>query len=280
MNYRWRHILSRTTLYILVISLSVVFLFPLFWQISSSIKPNELIKRYPPVWVFHPTLEHYQELFRPDSPFRFWVFLGNTVFLCAFVVAATVLSSSMVAYGFARGRWPGRDMLFYLMLATMLAPAQIMMIPVFLVFRYLGWIDTFLPLTVPALFGNAFFIFMLRQFFLTVPRDLIDAARVDGYGELRIWWRVVMPLSVPALAVVALFTFLNTWNDFITPLIYLVDEYHYTLSVGLALFQGQRVAEYGPMMAASSLMTLPIIVLFFFTQRQFIEGVKLTGIKG
>lgn len=262
------------------LALSAVFLFPFVWLLMSAVKPNAILKQFPPVWVFPPTLEHLRGLFDSDSGFYFWQFLANTLYICAFTVSANILASSMVAYGFARVKWPGRDALFYAMLGTMMVPAQIMMIPVFLIFRKLGWIDTFLPLTVPALFGNAFFIFMLRQFFMTVPRDLLDAARVDGHGEIAIWWRVVMPLSVPALAVVGLFSFIGAWNDFINPLIYLLDESRYTLSLGLAMFQGQYGTEYGKLMAASALMTCPIVVLFFFAQRQFIEGIKMTGIKG
>ncbi|MBN2310758.1 MAG: carbohydrate ABC transporter permease [Candidatus Hydrogenedentes bacterium] len=262
------------------IALSAVFLFPFLWLLTSALKPNALLKQWPPVWVFAPTLEHFHSLFDPDSAFRFWQFLANTLFICAVTVSGNILASAMVAYGFARLKWPGRDILFYVMLGTMMVPAQTMMIPVFVLFRKLGWIDTFLPLTVPALFGNAFFIFMLRQFFRTIPRDLLDAARVDGHGEIAIWWHIVMPLSVPALAVVGLFAFLNAWNDFINPLIYLLDETRYTLSLGLAMFQGQYETQYGSLMAASALMTCPIVVLFFFTQRQFIEGIKLTGIKG
>lgn len=266
--------------HVLVCALSLVFLFPFVWLLMSAVKPNALLKQFPPVWVFTPTLEHLRELFLPDSPFQFWQFFCNTLYVCAFVVAGNVLASAMVAYGFAHTKWPGRNLLFYAMLATMMVPAQTMMIPIFLFFRRLGWIDTFLPLTVPALFGNAFFIFMLRQFFMTVPRDLLDAARVDGHGEIAIWWRVVMPLSAPALAVVGLFSFLGAWNDFVGPLIYLLDETRYTLSLGLAMFQGQYEVQYGRLMAASALMTCPIVVLFFFAQRQFIEGIKMTGIKG
>jgi len=265
---------------IIAIALSLVFLFPFIWLVTSAVKPDEFLKRWPPVWWFTPTLEHVKGLFDPDSPFKLWQFLANTLFICACTVTGNILASSMIAYGFARQKWPGRDILFYAMLGTMMVPAQTMLIPVFLMFRRLGWINTFLPLTIPAFFGNALFIFMLRQFFLTVPRDLLDAARVDGHGELAIWWRVVMPLSIPALAVVGLFSFLNSWNDFINPLIYLLDESRYTLSLGLAMFQGQTATEYGRLMAASTLMTCPIVVLFFFAQRQFIEGVKMTGIKG
>lgn len=260
--------------------LSVVFLFPFVWLLSSAVKPDELLMRWPPVWVFQPTLEHVYGLTNPDSGFHIIQFFFNTLFICGVTVAGTVLVSSMVAYGFARPKWPGRDALFVVMLGTMMVPTQVMMIPVFLVYRKLGWIDSFLPLTIPSLFGSAFFIFMLRQFFLTVPKDLLDAARIDGYGEIAVWWLVVMPLSTSALAVVGLFSFLGAWNDFINPLIYLLDESRYSLSLGLAMFQGQYLTQFGQLMAASAFMTIPIIVLFFFTQRQFIEGIKMTGIKG
>jgi multiple sugar transport system permease protein len=166
------------------------------------------------------------------------------------------------------------------MLATMMLPGQVTMIPVFMIYRSLGWVNTFYCLIVPALLGNPFFIFMLRQFFRTIPADLMDAARIDGCSELRIWWQVVLPLCVPALATVGLFSFLGAWNDFIGPLIYLLDENKYTMSLGLAMFKGQYGSQFGQLMAVSAMMTVPIVVLFFFTQRTFIQGVKLTGLKG
>jgi len=170
--------------------------------------------------------------------------------------------------------------LFWIMLSTMMLPGQVTMIPLFLTFRRLGWINTILPLVVPTFLGNAFFAFLLRQFYRTVPVELIEAARLDGCGELGIWARIMVPLSKPALAIVGLFTFIRAWNDFLGPLIYLMDERKYTLSIGLAMFQGQYGSDWGQMMAMSLLMTVPIIVLFFFTQKTFIQGVKLSGIKG
>jgi multiple sugar transport system permease protein len=223
-----------------------------------------------------PTLRHY---FKGLSSFSFDLFLQNTLFIAVIAVAGTVLSSSWVAFGFAILEWPGRNKVFWLMLATMMLPGQVTMVPLFLIFKHLGWINTYLPLLVPAFMGNAFFIFLLRQFFLTIPRDLIDAARVDGCSTFRIYWQIVMPLSVPALATVALFTFLASWNDFMGPLIYIVDEARYTLSLGLAMFRGRFMTRYGELMAVSTLMTIPIIVLFFFTQKTFIQGIKTSGMK-
>jgi multiple sugar transport system permease protein len=214
------------------------------------------------------------------NSFPFGRYLFNTLVICAISVTGTVLSCSLVAYGLACVPWRGREVLFWVMLATMMLPGQVTMIPLFLTFKQLGWINTILPLTVPAFLGNAFFVFLLRQFYRSIPPDLLDAARIDGASDLRIWGSIMLPLSRPALGVVALFTFLGSWNDFLGPLIYLVDDSKYTLSIGLTMFQGQYGGEWGQMMAMSLLMTLPIIVLFFFMQRSFIQGVKLAGIKG
>jgi multiple sugar transport system permease protein len=224
-----------------------------------------------------PTLRHYV---RGIQGFHFSLFLQNTLRIALFTVLGTVLSSSWVAFGFSILEWRGRDKLFYLMLGTMMLPPQVTMIPVFVIFKSLGWCNTYLPLIVPSFLGNAFFIFLLRQFFLTIPKDLIDAARVDGCSTFRIYWQIVLPLSVPALATVALFTFMWSWNDFMGPLIYVVDEAKYTLSLGLAMFKGRFASRYGEMMAVSVLLTLPIIVLFFFTQKTFIQGIKTSGMKG
>ncbi len=212
------------------------------------------------------------------SPFG--KFIVNTVVICVLAVLGTVLSCSLVAYGLSCVEWRWREGLFWVMLSTMMLPAQVTMIPVFMTFKHLGWINTILPLVVPAFLGNAFFVFLLRQFYRSVPRELLEAARMDGCGELGIWGRVMLPLSRPALAVVALFTFIGTWNDFLGPLIYLHREKKYTMSIGLAMFQGQYNGDWGQLMAMSLLMTAPIIVIFFFTQRTFIQGVKLSGIKG
>ncbi len=212
--------------------------------------------------------------------FPFVAYLMNTLMICVLCVVGTVLSCSLVAYGLTWVTWRGREPLFWVMLSTMMLPAQVTMIPLFLTFKHLGWINTILPLVVPSFLGNAFFIFLLRQFYRSIPRDLVEAARIDGCSELRIWAQLMVPLSRPALAVVALFTFIGAWNDFLGPLIYLMDERKYTLSIGLAMYQNQYSAEWGQMMAMSLLMTVPIILLFFFTQKTFIQGVKLSGIKG
>jgi multiple sugar transport system permease protein len=206
--------------------------------------------------------------------------LRNTLVICLLCVIGSVLSCSLVAYGLSRIDWKGRDYLFILVLSTMMLPPQVTMIPIFSIFVKLGWIDTFLPLVVPSFLGNAFFIFLLRQFFLTIPKDLSEAATLDGCSEFITYLRVILPLSKPALAMVGLWAFMGSWNDFMGPLIYLMDESRYTLSLGLQMFLNQYGSEYGMLMAVSTVVTVPIIILFFFTQRTFIQGITLTGMKG
>jgi ABC-type glycerol-3-phosphate transport system permease component len=206
--------------------------------------------------------------------------LGNTLFVAGLTVGGTVLSCSLVAFSLAMMRWKGRDLLFYTLLATMMLPGQVTMVPLFVLFAKMGWVDTYAPLTVPHFFGGAFSIFLMRQFFLGIPRDLSDAARIDGCSPWGIYARIVMPLSKPVIATVALFAFLGAWNDYLGPLIYLADPEKFTLSLGLATFNNQYGSFPGQLMAVATIMTLPILVLFFFTQRTFIEGMTTSGIKG
>jgi len=233
-------------------------------SLEEAVKPGVTLNNYTRGLVFIPFLRQ----------------LRNTLIICLFSVFGTILSCSLVAYGLSRIDWKGRDTLFLIMLSTMMLPMQVTMIPVFAIFVRLGWVDTFLPLIAPTFLGNPFFIFLLRQFFMTIPKDLSEAARLDGCSEFDIYRRILLPLSKPALATVGLFTFMAAWNDFLGPLIYLVDETGYTLSLGLAMFLGQYGNEYGMLMAVSTVVTIPIIVLFFFTQRTFIQGITMTGMKG
>jgi ABC-type glycerol-3-phosphate transport system permease component len=204
----------------------------------------------------------------------------NSVFLVVLNVLGQMFGSSLVAYAFSRLQWPGRDFCFVLVLATLMIPPQVTMIPVFLIFKEMGWYNTLRPLWVMSLFGSAFYIFLLRQFMLGIPRDLEDSARIDGCGYFGIFWRIILPLVKPALATIGIFTFLSVWNDFMGPLIYLSDQRLYPLSLGLFSLQVMIANAHGILMAASVLMTLPVMVLFFAAQRQFIQGVTLTGLKG
>lgn len=211
---------------------------------------------------------------------HFWRYFGNTVLLCVLNVLGTVLSSALAAYGFSRIEWRGRDRVFGVLLATMMIPFPVVMVPLYALFRALGWVGTLQPLWVGAFFANAFNVFLLRQFFRTIPRELSEAARIDGCNEFRIFWQIILPLCRPALVVVGLFTFLGTWNDFLGPLIYLTDQRDFTLALALQSFQQQsRLTDWHYLMAASTLVILPIVVLFLAAQRTFVEGIALTGSK-
>jgi multiple sugar transport system permease protein len=218
---------------------------------------------------------------RPGLNVTFWTYIQNSLIIAFFSIIGTLISCAPAAYGFSRVRWPGRDTIFYLVLATMMLPFQVTMIPLYILFTVgLGWSNTFLPLVVPTFFGNAFDIFLLRQFFRSIPEELADAARVDGASEWRIFWAIMLPLSVPVLAAITVFTFLWAWNDFTGPLLYLTDPRRFTMALGLQDFQGQHSVAWNLLMAAAAIFTVPIVVLFFFAQKTFIQGVKLTGLKG
>jgi multiple sugar transport system permease protein len=261
-----------------LLALAFVFLLPFLWMLSTSLKPDPQMFLIPPKWIPHPI--RWVNYPVALSSFPFLRYTANTLFICVMNVAGTVFSCALVAYGFSRLRWPGRDTVFLVMLATLMLPAQATMLPVFLLFRWLHWIGTFKPLIVPAWFGSAFYIFLLRQFFLTLPMELSDAARIDGCSELGIFWRIIVPLSRPALATVALFTFIGNWLDFLGPLVYLHDDSQYTLALGLSAFLGRHGAEWNLLMAASTVVTLPLLVVFFLAQKTFIQGITLTGMKG
>ncbi len=218
---------------------------------------------------------------RPGMQITFWTYFKNTAVVASLAIIGTLLSNAPVAYGFARLHWPGRDLVFLLVLSTIMLPYQVTMIPLYLFFtETLKWGDTILPLVVPSFFANAFDIFLLRQFFRSIPEDLMDAARIDGAGEFRIFLQVVLPLSKPVLAAVTIFTFLWAWNDFLGPLLYLNNPENFTMALGLQDFKGQRSIAWNQLMAATTVFTIPIIIIFFFAQRTFIEGIKLTGSKG
>jgi len=248
-----------------LVGLGCFFLLPFYWLVSTSVKPDADIFKVPPVWI--PSPPHWENYPKAVEYIPFLRYTFNTLRICMVNVTGIVLSCSLVAYSLAKIKWKGRDVVFYSLIATMLLPSQVTMLPSFIIFKWLGWIGTILPLTVPAYFGTAFSIFLLRQFLMTIPNELSDAARIDGCNELQIYWRIVMPLAKPALATISLFAFVGSWNDFIGPLLYLNDDRNYTLSLGLQSFMSQHGAEWGMLMAASTLMALPIIVLFSWLKR-------------
>jgi multiple sugar transport system permease protein len=243
------------------------------------LKGNEAIFTIPPKWI--PDQVHWDNYVKVFQRMPFLTYLRNSLFVTIFGMIGIVGSSSLVAYAFAVLRWPGRNFLFSVLLLTMMLPMQVTMIPVFVIFKELGWLNSYKPLIVPAFFGGgAFNIFLLRQFFLGVPREIADAARIDGCSEFRIYWNIMLPLAKPALATVAILTFMFYWNDFLGPLIYLSDKMKGTLALGLSMFVGQYQTEWAMLMAASVLMMLPMLILFFFFQRTFVRGFMMSGIKG
>lgn len=261
-----------------LIILSLIFITPFFWMFTGSLKTEADLNALPITWLPQ-TIDLGNYIYGLQA-LPFALYIVNTLAICLCSMIGAVLASSFVAYGIARIDWPLRTPLFIIILGTTMIPFYVTMVPLFTLFRNIGWVDTYLPLIVPTFFGVPFYIFLLRQFFLTIPRDLSDAAKIDGANELSIFFRLILPLSKPALAAVALFQFLISWSDFLGPLIYLSNQNHYTVSLGLSFFQGQYNTEYGAMMAVSVVLVIPVIILFFFAQRTFIQGITLTGVKG
>jgi ABC-type glycerol-3-phosphate transport system permease component len=258
--------------------LTIIFLAPLFWLISTSLKTDQQLGVWPPVWIPNPIVwENYLKAWNA-APFA--LYTRNTLIITGLGLLGQLVSSCVVAYGFARVRFPGREFLFVVVLATMMLPSVVTLIPTYIFWQRLGWLDTFAPLIVPAYFGPAFFIFLLRQFFRSIPMELSEAAKIDGASNLRILAQLIVPLSKPALATVTIFSFMNHWNDFLGPLIYLTSQENYTLTLGLRHFMGQYSTQFQYMMAISFLMSLPIIVVFFFAQQYFVRGVVMSGLKG
>lgn len=269
---------SRVVLYLVLVAGALFFLTPFAWMVSTSLKPDDQVFLIPPTWIPDPPM--WSNYLRLMTEIPFLRYLGNTVFVTVLSVTFYLASSAVVAYGFAKLRWPGRETLFYALLATMVLPPQVTLIPQFVMFQKLGWVGTFLPLVIPPLTGSAFAVFLLRQFYGAIPGEISDSARIDGASEWQIFTRIILPLARPALATAALFIFIWTWTDFLNPLIYLTDDRTYTLAVGLQQLSSTRAAAWPLLMGGSLLMSLPIVLLFFFAQKTFIEGVSTGGLKG
>ncbi|MBE2240286.1 MAG: carbohydrate ABC transporter permease [Caldilineaceae bacterium] len=275
-----RQIAHAVLVYALVIPGAVLFTIPLLWMLSTALKDPKQIFVYPPQWIPDPILwSNFREGWMDYLPFN--RFLFNTLFITTGNIIGNVISCSLAAFAFARLRARGKNLFFLLVLGTMLLPQEVTVIPQYVLFTRLGWNDTWLPLMVPAWFGFPFFIFLLRQFFLGIPRELDEAARLDGASSWRILWSIILPLSKPALATVVIFGFIGNWNNFLYPLIYLRSMDKQVLAVALNMFRGQYGnANYQHMMAVSLLVLLPVLIVFFFGQRLFVRGIALTGIKG
>ena len=274
---RIKYCLGRVIIYAMLIVGACMYLFPFLWMILTSLKaPTELMTN-PPTWF--PETPLWSNYIDALNYFPFWRYLLNSVFLVVMTMIGSIFSSALVGYAFARIEWPGRDIWFAILIATMILPNAVTMIPQFILFKNIGWTNSYLPLIVPAFTGNAFNIFLLRQFFRTIPMQLTESARIDGCSEFGIFARIILPLSKPALATVAVFSFMGAWNDFMGPLLYVNNKMSYTLSFGLRTFQMQSGTMWNLMMAASVVVAIPTLILFFTCQKQFIEGVNLTGIK-
>lgn len=275
-------LISRLLIHLILLIGSVVMLVPLLWTVSTSLKTLQQIAVWPPEWIPDPVVwANYIEVFRV-APVSLW--LRNSLVIVTANVVGSVITCSFVAYGFARLQFPGREALFLLLLSTLMMPYIVRLIPLFVLYNQIGWINTFLPLVVPPLLArNPFFIFLLRQFFMGIPHELSDAARIDGCSEFGIWWRIVMPLSKPALAAVTIFAFQQAWDNFLAPLVYLAGRPDLRpLSVGLYLLRGGagQLPDTHYMMALSVLMIIPMLIIFALGQRYFIQGVTLSGLKG
>jgi len=263
---------------VVLIVLAALYLLPLVWMFSTSFKTVQQSIASPPVVI--PWPPDFSAFPNAISRMNFLGALRNTLLYAVPSVIGTLVSCSLVAYGFAIVKWPGRDIVFVIVLATMMLPSQVTLIPLYVIYAKLGWINTYLPLVIPSFLGVPFFIFLLRQFFRGIPVDLLDAARIDGCSDLRILWRIVVPLSKPALITVGLLTFIDKWNDFYGPLIYLQKPELRPLSLALQVFQAAHSTDWPQLMAASVLVAAPLVIMYFVAQRWFIEGITLTGSKG
>lgn len=278
-NYRDGHPAAKTAVYVLLIAGAIFFAVPFIWTLTTALKSGEEFASDPSRLIpRHFVFDNFRKAW---TALPFARFMLNTVMITGITTVASVLSGSIVAYGFSRFQFRARDFLFYTMLATMMLPGQVTQIPIFMIWRQLHAIDTYYPLIVPSFFGGgAFNIFLLRQFFLGIPKELDEAAMIDGAGYIKIWWKVLIPLSGPALATVALFSYLGQWDNFEGPLIYLNTPEKYTVSIGLRMFQDSFGTNFEQVMAASVVHILPTVILFFFAQRYFLRGINLSGIGG
>lgn len=279
MTAKNRKILKKAVIYVLLLAGSVLCLMPLIWMIRSSLMTNVEIFMVPIHWLPKKAQwENYQDVF---TTLPFLKYYANSLKLVIFVVSGAVITSSLCAYGLSRVNWQGKNLVFTCIMGSMMLPVAVTIIPTFLMFRRIGLTNSLVPLIIPAwLGGGAFYIFLLRQFFLSIPRDMDEAAYIDGANHFQIYSRIILPLTKPALVVVGMFAFMNTWNDFLGPLIYLNSDDKYTVALGLQLFIGSYRAEWQLMMAAACLVVIPAIIVFMLGQRYLIEGITMTGVKG
>jgi multiple sugar transport system permease protein len=270
--------MNRTALYAVLCALSFVCLIPFFWMVSTSLKSRLSVFTFPPQWIPHPAV--WSNYVKALTVIPFDRYAMNTLTIELFVNLGQLLSCTLVAYGFSRFHFRGREVLFLVMLATQLIPEQVTMIPTFILFTKLGWVGTYLPLIVPAFFGNPFYTFLMRQYMQSIPFELDEAAKIDGAGQFRILWQIIVPLLRPAMTIVVVFTFTDVYNDFMGPLIYLSDPEKFTLAVGLSNFVSSYASEWNLLMAASTVVLIPLLLIYYFAQKNLIGGIASLGIKG
>jgi multiple sugar transport system permease protein len=276
---------------IVLILVCALFILPFYWMVATALKTRQDLLAYPPLlWPSELVWSNFREAVEYIPFFRY---LANTSIITVLTIVGSVISNPIIAYGFSRIDWPGRDKVFYLVMATVFIPFPVLIVALFDIFANIprpvldgwrlawegNWINTYLPLVVPMFFGNAFWIFLMRQFLMQIPREISDAARIDGAGEFRIFSQIVLPQALPAIGVISIFAGLHAWNDFLGPLIFLQDETRYTLAIGLTFFQSQRELQFSFLMAASTLVVLPVVALFLLFQRSFVEGISLGSVK-
>jgi multiple sugar transport system permease protein len=277
---RFNKLIHDIVVYSLLILLSLLFLFPFYWMVSTALKAEYNVFKWPPQWIPDPVMwSNFREaLSNPQLPFL--LFFRNTMILDIGIIVGRLISCTLIAYGFARLEAPGKNTLFAILLATLMLPSAVTLIPRFIMFNEFGWVNSYLPLIVPTWFGEAYAIFLMRQFFMTIPRELEEAARIDGANFIQIITRIIVPLSMPVLIVILILSFKDIWNDFFGPLLYLNDLTKYPLAVGLAYFNGQFRVQMSLLMAASVVVLLPLVIVFFIAQKAFVEGISLTGMAG
>lgn len=264
--------------YAILMIFALCFLIPILFLFLGSFKAESELFSTPFRWLpQHFLLNNYINMFQSIP---FWLYFRNTMIIVFFNILGSLISCTTAAYGFARLRWPGRDKVFLIVLMTMVLPYQVTLVPLFIMFNKLHWIGTFLPLIVPCFFGNAFFIFLLRQFFVGVPNEISESARIDGAGEFRVFTTIILPLSKPALVTVIIFAFIRSWNDFLGPLVFLGDDSLYTLSLAASMLKSPLDPNWSVLLCLGAVMVLPVLILFFVLQKYFIEGIAMSGVKG
>lgn len=278
LTHQQANLIEKVLGYATLIAVAALFVLPLYWMLSTGIKTEQQTFALPPEWIPNPI--EWTNFSRVFEEVPFGRFILNSFFLVAMNIIGELFAVTLVAYGFARLRFPGRSILFLLMLSTLMIPYHVTLVPRFILFTKLGWINTYLPLFVPAFTGSSFLIFLVRQYMMSIPFDLDEAAYIDGASWFNVFWRIILPLSRPALVLVVVFTFVGVWNDFLQPLIYLNDPQLFTVSLGLSFFQGTRETNWNLLMAGSLMATIPPLLLFFFAQRQLIGGISIEGLKG